>query len=139
VFTAAPKVAPRLWVRAVLIVLLVLGAVALPLCYTDAASPGNGLSTAVVSDRSVAETTSSVHAYQAYEHGGHCEETGSVATDQRTGSLSASDLLGMGIFAFVGLPVPGPVLRVLPRSARRLRTLPLGGTRALLLLCVRRV
>ena len=119
--------------------LLVLGAVALPLCYTDAASPGNGLSTAVVSDRSVAETTSSVHAYQAYEHGGHCKETGSVATDQRTGSLSASDLLGMGIFAFVGLPVPGPVLRVLPRPARRLRTLPLGGTRALLLLCVRRV
>ena len=139
VFIAALKAAPHPWGRGVLIVLLVLGVAALSLCSTGVVSSGNGVSTAVVSSQNVEETTSSVYAHKAYEHGGHCDETGSLAADQRTGSLSASALLGMGVFAFVGLPVPGPALRALPRSARRCRTLPLGGTRALLALCVRRV
>lgn len=119
--------------------LLVLGVAALSLCYNGAVSSGNSVPEVVVSGPGGGETASSAHAHERHEHGGHCDETGSVSADQRTGSLSVSALLGMGVFAFVGFSVTGPGLHTLPRSARRRRTLPLGGTRALLVLCVRRV
>jgi len=69
----------------------------------------------------------------------HCDESGSVLADQRTGSLSASVLLGLGVFAFVGLPVLPPRPTPAPQTRQRHRVLPLGGTRALVCLCVRRV
>ncbi|MFD6951217.1 MULTISPECIES: hypothetical protein [unclassified Nocardiopsis] len=136
--TAVPKAAPRLWTRVVLVVLLALGVVALSLCHTDAVPHGRTVASVAASGHGGEETASSASS-AAHDHEEHCDEAGSVLVDQRTGSLSASVLLGMGVFAFVGLPVPAPTSRPLPRSARRRRTLPLGGTRALVSLCVRRV
>ncbi len=118
-----------------LVVLLALGVAAVSLCHTDAVPHGSTVSAAVSSGHGAEET----HSSTAHEHEAHCDEAGAVLADQRTGSLSASVLLGLGVFAFVGLPVPAPKSRPLPRSARRHRTLPLGGTRALVSLCVRRV
>ncbi|MDE3724009.1 hypothetical protein PWG71_21680 [Nocardiopsis sp. N85] len=74
----------------------------------------------------------------SHEHDA-CDDGADVLSDQRVGSLSASTLLGSGVFAFVGplLPSPRPVAG--HRAPWYQRTLPLGGTRALVSLCVRRV
>ncbi|MBB5494567.1 hypothetical protein [Nocardiopsis metallicus] len=113
--------------------LLVLGVAVVSLCHTDAAPYEGSVSAAVVSEQ--ADAHGSPHAERDE---GHCDET-DVLADQRTGSLSASLLLGLGFFAFPGLPVLPPKVTPLPRSARSHRVLPLGGTRALVSLCVRRV
>ena len=114
--------------------LLVLGVAAVSLCNTEAAARGSVVSAPIVSVQGEAETApSSAHGE------GHCDEAATVLADQRTGSLSSSVLLGLGVFAFVPLPVlrlrPSPA----PRTSRRHPVLPLGGSRALVSLCVRRV
>lgn len=128
---AVSAAAPRLWTRVVLVVLLALGLAATALCHTEAAPRGSAVSAAPDLGDGGEERTSGT----AHEH----DEAEPVLVDQRAGSLSASLLLGMGVFAFLGLPVltlrPTPV----QRSPKGHRTLPLGGTRALVSLCVRRV
>lgn len=137
VSTTLPKAAPRLWSRAVLALLLILGVVVLSLCHTAVAPHGDSVSATATSVQTYGSTTASPDVH-GEEHG-HCDEGSTPLADQRTGSLSASALLGLGIFAFVGLPVFPPRLTSTPARAERRRALPLGGTRALVSLCVRRV
>ncbi|GAA1115471.1 hypothetical protein NE857_25995 [Nocardiopsis exhalans] len=113
--------------------LLALGLAVVALCHTDAAQHQGAASAAVV-----AEQVDAHGGPLAEHHEGHCDET-DVLADQRSGTVSASLLLGLAFFAFPGLPVLPPRLTPLSRSARAHRVLPLGGTRALLSLCVRRV
>ncbi|GAA1080642.1 hypothetical protein GCM10009642_17840 [Nocardiopsis metallicus] len=120
-----------------LVVLLALGVAALSLCHTDAVPQGGAVSAAPTLGDGSEETASAASA--AHDHEEHCDEAGSVLGDQRAGSLSASLLLGMGVFAFLGLPVLTPRPTLVQRSSKGHRTLPLGGTRALVSLCVRRV
>ncbi|GAB3724209.1 hypothetical protein [Nocardiopsis oceani] len=114
--------------------LLALGVAVVSLCHTDAAPHEVSVAAVVTSDQNDAEVLS-----PAAQDEEHCDEAGLLA-DQRTGSLSASILLGLGVFAFAGLPVLPPRVTPVSRSARwPHRVLPLGGTRALVSLCVRRV
>lgn len=118
--------------------LVALGVVAISLCHPHAAPSDAAVISPIAVDHAAEHAMDSSAAMQADEHDA-CGESADVLSDQRGGSLSASALLGFGVFAFVGpfLPTPRPVAG--HRAPWYHRALPLGGTRALVSLCVRRV
>ncbi|MFD3687629.1 hypothetical protein ACFWTE_22780 [Nocardiopsis sp. NPDC058631] len=135
---ASPTTVTPLWIRAFLTMLLALGVVAISLCHPHAASSDDSVASPTAVGHAAEHVADSPDAAHTHEHDS-CGESAGVLSDQRVGSLSASALLGFGVFAFIGpfLPSPRPVAG--HRAPRHHRALPLGGTRALVSLCVRRV
>lgn len=118
--------------------LLALGVVAISLCHPHAAPADDGVASPIGYSQAAEHVTASSDTAHSHEHDA-CDDSADVLSDQRVGSLSASALLGFGVFAFVGPFLPSP--RPIPgrRAPWYHRALPLGGTRALVSLCVRRV
>ncbi|WP_435107096.1 hypothetical protein [Nocardiopsis synnemataformans] len=136
--TASPTSMTPLWIRAVLTMLLALGVVAISLCHPHAASAADGVASPVGSSQAAEHVMGSSDTAHGHEDDA-CDDSADVLSDQRVGSLSASALLGFGVFAFVGPLLPSPRRVVGHRAPWYHRVLPLGGTRALVSLCVRRV
>lgn len=97
----------RLRNRAVFVVLLPLGLALVSRCHTEAGHHAAPVSAVAASDQANQAETAA-HADHVPHEDRHCDESGTVLADQRTDSLSASVLLGLGVFAFVGLPVLPP-------------------------------
>jgi hypothetical protein len=138
VATATATTMRPLRTRAALVVLSALGLVAVLLCHPHAAPSEASVASPPAAGGTAAHAAPVPDAPHADGHG-TCDEDADVVADQRGGSLSASALLGLGVFAFAGplLPAPRPVGG--HRPPRRRRGLSLAGTRALVSLCVRRV
>lgn len=138
--TATPNALLRLCIRAALAVLLATGMAVLSLCHTGTVPSG---ATAVVSHVHTDGTATEGDITSGTTHEGEhdsCDESGSPIADQRAGGLSVSALLGLGVFAFAGLRLlpPRPTTGLVA-PVRHSCALPLGGTRALVSLCVRRM
>ncbi|MCK9871396.1 hypothetical protein MRI28_17420 [Nocardiopsis dassonvillei] len=130
------KAAPRLWMTTAVSLLLVVGAVLISLCHPwerEAAPVG-----------SIAAEASQEQEHQASAPGpeavdGHCGETGKNVADQRGGSLLGTVLLSCGVLGFLRLPLPSRTPSSTMRTHWWRTLLPLGGVRALVSLCIRRV
>ncbi|MYR31456.1 hypothetical protein GTW20_04040 [Nocardiopsis alba] len=69
----------------------------------------------------------------------HCQESDGAVADQRGGSAIGPLLLGFGLLGFLRLPLPERSPSRVTLARRRHATPRLGGVRALISLCVRRV
>lgn len=69
----------------------------------------------------------------------HCQASNSAVADQRGGTFLGPLLLGFGVLGFLRLPLPVRHPSSVSLAHRYHKTPPLGGVRALVSLCVRRV
>lgn len=129
-----PKTAPRSWMTTAFAVLLAFGVMVIFLCH-----PWEKETVALVSVKAGAAEAHQSESFAGSGIDEHCQESNSAVADQRGSSSLSPLLLGFGVLGFFRLPHPPRHPSGVSLARRSHKTPPLGGVRALVSLCVRRV